>query len=102
LADEDEDEVRIVMGTEADVTAQDLTLLEATDHNFNLDEVSEDLLDNMDDDGEPLNELNEPDDLDITGSELDDDNEKLGEEDEENNYYSLGSDDNDNITEGTP
>ena len=102
LDDEDEDGIKIVMGTEADVTAQDLNLLEATDHNINLDEASIDLLDDTDDDAEPLNELNSPDDLDITGSELDDENEKVGEEDEENNYYSLGSDDNDEITEGTP
>jgi hypothetical protein len=37
--------------------------------------------------------------LDIPGSELDDREEEIGEEDEENNYYSLGSDDHDDLEE---
>lgn len=41
-----------------------------------------------DDDGTPLNEKNEEDDLDIPGASLDDDDEQIGEEDEENNEYS--------------
>lgn len=41
-------------------------------------------------------------DLDIPGAEADDDQEAIGDEDEENNHYSMGSDDNDNLTEGTP
>ncbi len=51
-------------------------------------------LDNVDDDGELLNELNDVSgkDLDVPGSEIDDDDEELGEEDEENNSYSLGGD----------
>lgn len=36
-------------------------------------------------------------DLDVPGAELDDAMENVGNEDEENNYYSLGSDDNDNL-----
>lgn len=35
--------------------------------------------------------------LDIPGAELDDSQEEIGSEDEENNYYSLGSDNNDNL-----
>jgi hypothetical protein len=38
-------------------------------------------------------------DLDIPGSELDDDQENIGSEDEENNYYSLGSDDHNDLDE---
>jgi hypothetical protein len=38
-------------------------------------------------------------DLDIPGSELDDKMEDIGSEDEENNYYSIGSDDHDNLDE---
>ena len=38
-------------------------------------------------------------DLDIPGSELDDEQENLGNEDEENNYYSLGSDDHNDLDE---
>jgi hypothetical protein len=41
------------------------------------------------------------DDLDVPGTEIDDDNEAIGEEDEENNPYSLGSDDNDSLEEGS-
>lgn len=52
-------------------------------------------MDNVDEDGEPLNEKGfgqdvdvSGDDLDVPGAELDDANEELGEEDEENNAYS--------------
>jgi len=38
-------------------------------------------------------------DLDIPGSELDDIQEDIGSEDEENNYYSLGDDDNNYLSE---
>lgn len=38
-------------------------------------------------------------DLDVPGSELDDDMEKIGDEDEENNYYSLGSDNHNDLDE---
>ncbi len=59
-------------------------------------------LDETDEDGDPLNEASGRegylgDDLVVPGSEQDDANENIGEEDEENNYYSLGSDDNDNL-----
>ena len=51
-------------------------------------------LDNVDEDGEPLNEVVNTygSDLDVPGSEEDDANEEIGEEDEENNSYSLGGD----------
>jgi hypothetical protein len=38
-------------------------------------------------------------DLDVPGSELDDELEDIGSEDEENNYYSLGSDDHNDLDE---
>ena len=101
LDNNEDEEVKIVMGTEADVTAEDLALLSHEDTN-----VSGAALDNMDEDGEPLNEITGAtdmgNDLDVPGSDNADSNENIGEEDEENNYYSLGSDDNDNTTEGTP
>lgn len=64
-------------------------------------------MDNTDFQNQPLNERSFGEeisgkDLDVPGAELDDANEEIGEEDEENNDYSLGSADNDNITEGTP
>ncbi len=64
-------------------------------------------LDSTDADGVPLNEGSlatdvSGGDLDIPGTDADDSMENIGAEDEENNHYSLGSDSNDNITEGTP
>jgi hypothetical protein len=85
----------IIMGTEADVTAEDKELLDLIDNNrgtqdsINFQHAD---LDEIDEDGELLNENIESDDLDIPGSELDDADENIGEEDEENNYYSLGGD----------
>lgn len=79
----------IVMGTEADVTQEDLRILNGDSPTAELD--------NTDDDGTPLNEkiddtVSPGASLDVPGSELDDANEDIGEEDEENNYYSLGGD----------
>jgi hypothetical protein len=43
------------------------------------------------------------DELDIPGADGSDPRQDaMGQGDEENNYYSLGSDNNDNVTEGTP
>ena len=58
-----------------------------TDDNVDLKRAS---LDNVDNDGEPLNEDVgvSGSDLDVPGSELDDANEEIGSEDEENNSYS--------------
>lgn len=92
----------IVMGTEADVTEEDLELL--GDKNEDMDDGDDEamkgaFLDDTDEDGDKLNEasgneIKTGDDLDVPGSELDDANENIGEEDEENNYYSR-SDNND-------
>ena len=93
----------IVMGTEADVNADDLEILGLIDENrgtpdsINLQHA---VLDNLDDDGEPLNEAIDTNDLDIPGSELDDIDERIGGEDEENNYYSLGGDNHGDLEEG--
>ena len=61
-------------------------------------------LDNKDLEGELLNETSSGTggDLDTSGVDDDDAMENIGEEDEENNMYSLGSESNDNVTEGTP
>lgn len=85
----DDEDIEIVMGTEADVTPEDLRMLSGDSPTAELD--------NVDEDGEPLNEeidstVNPGASLDIPGSEDDDSNEAIGEEDEENNYYSLGGD----------
>lgn len=75
---EKDDELNLRMGTEADVTDDDLAVLNSTDAEIGL----------------PQNVSNEDinTDLDVPGSDLDDENEEIGEEDEENNYYSLGGD----------
>ena len=74
----DDEGLGLQSGTEADVTDDDLAVLNATDNEI----------------GTPQNVSNEDlnTDLDVPGSELDDENELIGEEDEENNYWSLGSD----------
>jgi hypothetical protein len=97
------DDDEIVMGTEADVTEEDLKILGKRDEDMDLndDELTEkEGLDDTDIDGDPLNEgktdTDSPgDDLDIPGAEEDDAEEALGEEDEENNYYSLDDEDDD-------
>ena len=96
------DELGIVMGNDGDVSAEERSTLANIDNTRadSEDEVlSEVQLDNVDDDGTPLNEKSSRrdlagDDLDVPGSEDDDADEALGEEDEENNDYSL-SDNND-------
>jgi len=111
LLGDGDDDVEIVMGTEADVTKEDLLLLGDKDQDMDMGDdelISKEGLDDTDFDGELLNEAvsntdTTGDDLDIP--EADEDNpasDALGQGDEENNYYSLGSDDNDNLTEGTP
>jgi len=73
-----EDDLKLKMGTDADVNSDDLAALNSIDAEI----------------GRPQNVSNEDinTDLDVPGSELDDANEERGEEDEENNYYSLGGD----------
>lgn len=100
LDERDDDGTQIVMGTDADVTAEDIRMLEAADQNMDTiddENLQNAALDNVDDDGEELNEKSintdmTGEDLDVPGSELDDNDENEGEEDEENNYYSLGGD----------
>jgi hypothetical protein len=67
---------------EADVTAEERNLLQAT--------AGEDV------------ENATGDELDVPGAEDDDKDEEIGEEDEENNYYSLGGDAHDNLEESRP
>jgi hypothetical protein len=111
FGDEDtEEDADIMMGTEGDVSQQERSMLERTD----IDMPTEDdmrlraaELDQEDFEGDPINEGSmathiSGSDLDESGTDSDDPMESIGEEDEENNHYSLGSADNDNVTEGTP
>jgi len=106
-ADEEGDDVLeprdtdIAPGTDADVTPEERRALENFDHleaGTEDDALIESRLDDVDNDGDPLNEETFGDDfsgedLDVPGSEDDDLDEEIGEEDEENNPYSI--DDND-------
>jgi hypothetical protein len=78
IKNQDNEDMQLAMGTDADVNEDDLIILNSTDAEI----------------GTPQNVSNEDlsSDLDVPGSELDDENEIIGEEDEENNYYSLGGD----------
>ena len=79
-----EDDIKIVSGTDADVTREDLHLLSATEGPY------ADVSNTTTVTGE---------DLDVPGADEDDSNEDIGEEDEENNYYSLGGDNHENLEE---
>jgi len=106
--DEKEDQdADIMMGTEADISADERVTLERTDEDMPTDDdrmLRMSALDNEDFEGDSLNEGSDISgaDLDESGTDADDPMESIGEEDEENNNYSLGSADNDNVTEGTP
>ena len=82
----DDDQIKIVRGTEADVTKEDLDLLGPAERDNDLGD--DELVMGK---GRVEGLLNE-DELDVPGSDLDDEAEDLGEEDEENNYYSIGGD----------
>jgi hypothetical protein len=108
--DDIEDETIITMGEEADINKSDKEMLETAEDYMpteDEDRLRRAALDQTDDEGELLNERGlakdrTGEDLDVPGASQDDRNENIGEEDEENNPYSLGSDSNDNVTEGTP
>ena len=103
---DNDDEVNIVMGTEADVTEEDLEMLGDPDQDQDMNEdelIDKEGLDNTDFDGDPLNEasvseVSSGDDLDIPEEREDD--PKKTDDDEENDYYSLGGPDNDALNEG--
>lgn len=111
LFDEEADEgEEIIMGTEADVSQADRNLLQKTEEELPTEDdqqLESASLDKEDTEGDPLNEGSlgtdvSGADLDVAGSDADDADEAIGKEDEENNIYSLGSDSNDDATEGTP
>ena len=87
------DDIRIVRGTEADVTKEDLQLLGPREGDLDLGD------DELIRTSARVDEVPNEEDLDIPGSDLDDNEEELGEEDEENNYYSLGGDRHGNLEE---
>jgi len=102
----EDDNVDIVMGTEADVTKEDLDILGDRDADMDMNEdelIRKEGLDDTDFDGDPLNEAavdedSTGDDLDVPEEENDDPKKDL--DDEENDYYSLGGGDKDALNEG--
>lgn len=83
--DDMQDDLDIQTRNDADITDEELAVLNSTNDEIGIPQnVSND-------------ELNT--DLDIPGSEIDDEMEEIGEEDEENNYYSLGGDRHENLEE---
>jgi hypothetical protein len=86
--------------TENDITPEELNLLDSTDGHSGDDDdgsLNRAELDNIDEEGEPLNETNNlsGNDLDVPGADADDDDEEIGEEDEENNDYSNANEEED-------
>ena len=86
----DNEEETLIAG-DSNVTAEERELLDEaanSDPAYRDDQnLRNSSLENRDEDGELLNEA---DDLDVPGAELDDEGEDIGAEDEENNPYSLG------------
>lgn len=79
------DDLDIRPGTEADVTEDDLAILNSSNDEIGTPQ-------NISNEDLNSGEIETGIELDVPGSELDDKNEDIGEEDEENNYYSLGGD----------
>ncbi len=96
-------------GNDADVSRNERKALEQIDYMPTTDEnnLVDARMDNVDFQNEPLNERSFGEertgrDLDVPGNTDETKTDALGQGDEENKYYSLGSSDNDNVTEGTP
>jgi hypothetical protein len=87
------DDIRIVRGTEADVTKEDIRILGPREEDPDLGD------DELMHANARVDNVPNEDDLDVPGSDLDDNEEELGEEDEENNYYSIGGDRHENLEE---
>ena len=107
--DKDEVEDLRQTGNNADVSRNERKALEQIDYLPTTDEdnLQNARMDNVDFQNEPLNERSFGEersgrDLDVPGSSDEARTDSLEQGDEENKYYSMGSSDNDNVTEGTP
>ncbi|HET7818764.1 MAG TPA: hypothetical protein VFL70_05610, partial [Bacteroidia bacterium] len=96
-------------GDDADVSRNERKALEQIDYMPTTDEdnLVNARMDNVDFQNEPLNERSfgeerSGSDLDVPGETDETRTDALGQGDEENKLYSLGSADNDNVTEETP
>ena len=90
VAEEEGEDLEIVAGTEADVTAEDLLLLGPKDGDMDFGEDEE----LMGRGWVPVTGK----DLDVPDADLDG-KDSLGQGDEENSYYSLGGDERENLRE---
>lgn len=91
---DDEDEIGIVSGTEADVTADDLLALGDRDADMDLGEDEELAARGW--------KPKAGTDLDIPDADMNDEaGDAMGQGDEENSYYSLGGDNKDSLEENT-
>ena len=91
VPEEEGEDIEMVPGKEADVTAEDLLILGPRDGDMDMDE-----------DEELRSRGWEPrsgKDLDVPDASTADGEEALGQEDEENSYYSLGGDERENLRE---
>lgn len=108
--DEGDEDTDLIMGNEADVSATERTLLRRADEDMPVEDdplLRQAELDKTDNQGDVLNEGSlatsvSGADLDTATNQQNIDDDALGQGDEENSHYSLGSDSNDNVTEGTP
>jgi len=107
--DQDDDEELRLTGDDADVSRNERKSLEQIDYLPTTDEnnLQGARMDNVDFQNEPLNERSFGEersgaDLDVPGNNDETRTNDLREGDEENKLYSLGSDDNDNVSEGKP
>ena len=107
--DQDDDEELRLTGDDADVSRNERKSLEQIDYLPTTDEnnLQGARMDNVDFQNEPLNERSFGEersgaDLDVPGNNDETRTNGLRESDEENKLYSLGSDDNDNVSEGKP
>ncbi len=96
LSDVNEDDE--VEDDDSNVTAEEKDRLRETSESmssFDDQDARNAHVDNVDDEGDPLNEATDGSgrELDVPGAEHDDEDEDMGEEDEENNDYSLGDTD---------
>ena len=108
--DEKDEDTEFIMGTEADVSETEQTLLKRADEDMPDEDdpllrMAE--LDNTDNEGDVLNEGSlatdvSGGDLDTATNQQDLENDAMGQGDEENSSYSLGGDRHESDTEGTP
>lgn len=109
IFEEEDADLDLRMGTRADVSRDERSSLADDDYMPTRDEdnLRNARMDNVDFQGEQLNERSFGEeksgrDLDVPGDTDETRTDAMGQGDEENNHYSLGSDDNDNLVEGTP